>query len=116
MFLGHSVTRTQNLSDDTQKLVDSEIFAFVEEGLTTAREILANHEDQLKVIAEGLLEYETLSGDEIIALLNGAPPVRDVSDDGTKPEGGSAVPVTGETGRRGGDMPDAGGMEPQPQS
>ena len=116
VFLGHSIARTQNLSDDTQKLVDAEIYALVEEGLSTARTVLSDHENDLKLIAEGLLEYETLSGDEIIGFMKGEKPVRDSSDDGTKPDSGSAVPVTGEAGRHGGDVPDSSGMEPQPQS
>ena len=115
VFLGHSITRTQNLSDDTQKLVDAEIYALVEEGLGVARSVLSRHEDELKLIAEGLLEYETLSGEEIIGLLKGRKPVRESSDD-ARPDSGSAVPVTGEAGRRGGRMPDPGGLEPQPQS
>jgi cell division protease FtsH len=116
VFLGHSITRTQNLSDDTQKLVDSEIFALVEEGLKTARTVLKENARELKIIAEGLLEYETLSGEEIVGLLNGDRPVRDSAEGGARPESGSAVPVTGEAARRGGGMPDSGGMKPQPQS
>ncbi|HET7412501.1 MAG TPA: cell division protein FtsH, partial [Pararhizobium sp.] len=68
-------------------------------------------------LAEGLLEYETLSGDEIKALLRGEKPARDLGDD-TPPSRGSAVPKAGakkgsEAGKKG-DEP-GGGMEPQPQ-
>jgi cell division protease FtsH len=116
VFLGHSVTRTQNLSDQTQKLVDSEIFALVEEGLTTARSVLSEFESGLKIIAQSLLEYETLTGDEIIDLLNGIKPTRDNPDDGSKPDSESAVPVTGEVTNKPGGITNPGGMEPQPQS
>jgi len=67
-------------------------------------------------IAEGLLEYETLSGQEIKDLLAGKQPVRDTGDDAPSEGGGSAVPVTGKTmakeprPKKGG----AGDMEPQP--
>ncbi len=114
VFLGHSVTRTQNLSDETQKLVDSEVHRFVDQGYQLATNILEENTDELHVIANGLLEYETLTGDEIKGLLKGEQPVRDTGDD-TPPEAGSAVPTTGGA-KPGDDSPDTGGMEPQPQS
>ena len=64
-------------------------------------------------IARGLLEYETLSGQEIKDLLNGKPPVRDFPAEDTD-QGGpqSAVPVAGRGKKP--PTPDTGGMEPQP--
>jgi len=109
VFLGHSVARTQHLSDETQKAVDEEIYKLVEEGYAKAKEILQQHMDQLHLIAKGLLEYETLTGKEIQDLLDGRPPVRDFGEEpGTA---ASAVPSAG-TPRR--DEPDTGGMAPQP--
>ncbi len=113
VFLGHSVAKHQTVSDETQKIVDAEIKAFVNQGYETAKRVLTDHEDQLHIIAKGLLEYETLSGDEIRDLLEGKPPVRD-SDEDQPPVRASAVPKTGF--KRGeGDAP-TGGMEPQPQA
>ena len=114
VFLGHSVTKTQNLSDETQQLVDSEVHRFVDEGYDTARRILHENIDALHTIANGLLEYETLSGDEIKDLINGKPPIRDSGDE--EPGGSSAVPSAGavKRPREKGDEPDTGGMEPQP--
>ncbi|WP_319775129.1 ATP-dependent zinc metalloprotease FtsH [Breoghania sp.] len=112
VFLGHSVARSQNVSDETQKLVDSEIKGFVNTGYETAKRILTENEDQLHIIAKGLLEYETLSGDEIRNLLDGKPPVRDLDDEPIIR--GSAVPKTG-TPKKDGDEPAGGGLEPQPQ-
>ena len=114
VFLGHSVARTQNMSDETQQLVDSEIHVIVDEGYGTATKMLTDKMDDLHTIANGLLEYETLSGDEIKGLLAGKQPVRDSGDD-TPPETGSAVPVAGKASRGKGDE-DAGDMEPQPQT
>jgi len=96
VFLGHSVARHQNMSEETQRLIDSEVRRIVDEGYETAKTILTDDIDELHVIAKGLLEYETLSGDEIKGLLKGIPPVRDL-DDNVKPEGGpiSSVPKTG---------------------
>jgi len=118
VFLGHSVARTQSLSDETQKLVDDEIHRIVEEGYKTAEKICKKYVKQLHTISEGLLEYETLSGDEIKALLKGKPPIRDFDDDaGGAKAVASAVPSTGKTKKakpKKGDEPDTGGMEPQP--
>ncbi|MBD8893732.1 ATP-dependent zinc metalloprotease FtsH [Roseibium litorale] len=112
VFLGHSVAKNQHVSDETQKVVDAEIKSFVNQGYETAKRILGDHEDQLHTIAKGLLEYETLSGEEIKNLLDGKPPVRDTGDD--QPIGrSSAVPPTGL--KRGGDEA-PGGMAPQPQA
>ncbi|MCF8480353.1 MAG: ATP-dependent zinc metalloprotease FtsH [Rhodospirillum sp.] len=71
VFLGHSVTQHKNLSDATARVIDDEIRRFVEEGEARAREILTTHKDQLETVAHGLLEYETLSGDEVHKLLRG---------------------------------------------
>jgi cell division protease FtsH len=114
VFLGHSVTRTQNLSEETQKLVDSEVHRFVDEGYKLATKMLEEDIDELHIIAKALLEYETLSGAEIKDLLQGKQPVRDSGDD-TPTETGSAVPTSGRA-VRGDDSPDTGGMEPQPQA
>ena len=113
VFLGHSVTRTQNLSDETQKLVDSEVHRFVDQGYQLATNLLKENADELHIIADGLLEYETLTGDEIKGLLKGEKPVRDTGDD-TPPEAGSAVPAAGGAKPDDGSA-DTGGMEPQPQ-
>ena len=71
VFLGHSVTQTKNVSDATARLIDEEVRKFVEGGESTARKILEDHREQLEIIAQGLLEHETLSRDEIEALLRG---------------------------------------------
>ena len=71
VFLGHSVTQTKNVSDATARLIDEEVRKFVEAGEETARQILTEHRPQLEIIAQGLLEHETLSREEIEALLCG---------------------------------------------
>ncbi|WP_319486220.1 ATP-dependent zinc metalloprotease FtsH [uncultured Cohaesibacter sp.] len=115
VFLGHSVAKQQNVSDDTQKLVDAEIKRFVDEGYKKAQEILTEHKDQLEIIAQGLLEYETLSGQEIRDLLEGTPPIRESDDEPSAPKG-SAVPSAGTIKK--GPEPEApqGGAEPHPEA
>jgi len=115
VFLGHSVARQQHVSDETQKLVDEEIKHFVNSGYETAQQVITEHLEDLHTIANGLLEYETLSGDEIRDLLDGKPPVRDTDIGGDPKPKSSAVPKAGKSSRSG-EEPDAGGMEPQPQA
>ncbi len=113
VFLGHSVARQQNVSEKTSQTIDSEVRRLVDGGYEQARKILTAQSDDLETLAQGLLEYETLTGDEIIELLKGNMPVReDLSDDAPpSTPTGSAVPTTG--ARKAGKGGDAG-MEPQP--
>jgi cell division protease FtsH len=111
VFLGYSVSRQQNISESTAQKIDSEIRRLVETGYNEANEILTARRDELEALAKGLLEYETLSGDEIKDLLNGRRPRRDAMIEPATPRA-SAVPTAGKPRPR----PDAGGMEPQPQS
>jgi len=115
VFLGHSVARQQNISEETAQLIDAEVRRLTDEAYAKATEILTEKKDGWIAIAEGLLEYETLSGEEIKALLDGRKPSRDLGDD-TPPSRGSAVPKAGAAKKpRKGNEPDAG-MEPQPQA
>jgi cell division protease FtsH len=112
VFLGHSVTQSKNLSDDTAKLIDQEIRSLITNGEQKARQILHDNIDALHRVAKGLLEYETLSGEEVQALLRGESIVRRDDNDGSKGTAGSAVPTAGRSKPR--EEPDAGGMAPQP--
>ncbi|HEU4475709.1 MAG TPA: ATP-dependent zinc metalloprotease FtsH, partial [Methyloceanibacter sp.] len=115
VFLGHSIARQQNLSDETQTRVDEEIHRLVDEGFELARKILSENLDDLHTVARGLLEYETLSGEEIKDLLKGKPPVREFAAEvPTRPAPASAVPAAGRGKRPPEPEPDTGGMEPQP--
>ena len=116
VFLGHSVARQQNVSEETAQIIDAEVRRLIDEAYTEAKRILTKYKKEWIAIAEGLLEYETLSGDEIKQLMAGEKPSRDLGDD-TPPSRGSTVPKAGSTsGRRkkGGEEPE-GGLEPQPQ-
>ena len=105
-----SVARQQNVSEATAQKIDQEVRRLVEEGHDEARRVLEAKRADLEVLARGLLEFETLSGDEIIDLLNGKKPNRESVIEPTTPRS-SAVPSAG----RGRPRPD-GPMEPQPQA
>ena len=65
VFLGRSVAQQKNLSDNTASIVDTEIRRISDEVYTDAQKILKKHSKQLKDVAEALLEYETLNGEQI---------------------------------------------------
>jgi cell division protease FtsH len=65
VFLGRSVSRQQNVSEETAKKIDAEVKKIVESGYTRAKKILSEKIDELHKVAKALLTYETLSGEEI---------------------------------------------------
>jgi cell division protease FtsH len=113
VFLGHSVTQHKNMSDATAAEVDSEVRRIVDTAYATARKVLTENLDQLHTLGKGLLEYETLSGEEINALLRGEAVIRtdkqDTPPPPKQPTPGrrASVPTSGSK--------DSGGLEPEPQ-
>lgn len=77
VFLGHAVTQTQNVSEATAQIIDQEVRRMIEEAEGKARQILTERLDELHIIAKALLEYESLSSDEIDQVLRGDKIVRD---------------------------------------
>jgi cell division protease FtsH len=112
VFLGYQVSRQQNVSEETNRKIDSEVRKLVETGLEEARTILTEKRADLEVLARGLLEFETLTGDEIKDLLNGIRPVREAVIEPVTPRS-SAVPPAGKQRK----TPDAptGDVAPAPQ-
>ncbi len=104
-----------NAGPDTHELIDAEVRVLVDEGYETAKRILTEKRDDLDRLANGLLEYETLTGKEITRVIHGQPLNRGGGDDDAKDEGGAsgiaAIPKTGKAARpaRGGDD-----LEPEP--
>jgi len=84
IFLGRSVTQSQHVSDSTSQVIDEEVRRLVEAGESKAREILTTYRKDLDRIAGALLEYETLSGKEVTAILNGEEIVREESAEASK--------------------------------
>ena len=82
VFLGRSVTRQQNMSEETAKKVDAEVKKIVDQGYNRARKVLTEKIDDLHKLAKALLVYETLSGDEIRDLiLKNVKPTRSFEDE-----------------------------------
>jgi cell division protease FtsH len=86
LFLGRSVTKQQNMSEETAKKVDSEVKKIVEKGYERAKIVLTDKIDDLHKLAKALLVYETMSGDEIKDLIfkdiRPSRSFKDVSNDG----------------------------------
>jgi cell division protease FtsH len=112
VFLGMSVSRQQNISESTAQKIDVEIRRLVEAGYQEAHKILSEKRADLETLARGLLEFETLSGEEITDLLNGKKPNRESIIEPSAPRT-SAVPPAGKPRPR----PEPGGdVAPQPQA
>jgi cell division protease FtsH len=94
VFLGHSVTQTKNLSEETARKIDGEIRSIIDGAYQRAKTILSEHMDELHLLAKGLLEHETLSGDEIRNVIRGEPIVRNRPDEPVN-QGRGSVPSAG---------------------
>ncbi|WP_405051857.1 ATP-dependent zinc metalloprotease FtsH [Sphingomonas sp.] len=91
-FLGYSQTQRQTMSNETAQVIDTEIRRFVEEGLDRAKHLLNTHIDELHSLAKALLEYETLSGEEIKIVLAGGLIDRGGAAQPSIPTAGSSIP------------------------
>ena len=97
-YLGYGANQRVMMSDETSKLIDKEIRSLVEGAHARATEILGAQEDKLHLLAQALLEYETLTGDEIKALLdNGKIDRPDAPKGALRPVAtqGSSIPKAG---------------------
>jgi cell division protease FtsH len=92
VFLGYSVNRTRQMSNETAQAIDNEIRRIVEEGYERAKHVLDEHRDELESLAQALLEFETLSGDEIKKVLAGETIDRGGAKGPTIPAAGSSIP------------------------
>ncbi len=98
VFLGHSFTQERTISDETASKVDAEVRRIVEEAHEKAKQILMEHRAEFEAVAEALLEYETLTGDEIKTLAGGGQVSRQSPQaTGSKPMTRSTLPSTRKT-------------------
>ena len=94
VFLGHSVTQNKNVSEATAREIDTEIKAVIDHAYAEAKRILTERRDDLEALAKGLLEYETLSGDEIQQVLRGEKIIRKVVDEPAADRSRASVPTS----------------------
>jgi cell division protease FtsH len=92
VFLGYSVNRQKNMSNETAQAIDSEIRRIVEQGYDRAKHLLEENREELESLAKALLEYETLSGDEINKVIAGETIDRGGAKGPAIPAAGSSIP------------------------
>ncbi|SMX30020.1 ATP-dependent zinc metalloprotease FtsH [Pelagimonas phthalicica] len=105
-----------SVSAHTKELIEEEVRNFIQAGYERAREIILERNDDFERLAQGLLEYETLTGEEIQRVMRGEPPHADDDDHGGSAEADkpsiTAIPKTKTKAKPSGD----GGMEPEPNA
>ncbi|MEM9427849.1 MAG: ATP-dependent zinc metalloprotease FtsH, partial [Pseudomonadota bacterium] len=107
-----------SVSANTKELIEEEVQRFIQDGYDWALKIITENETEFERLAQGLLEYETLTGDEIKRVMNGEPPVPPADED-DKPDSGSAPSITGipkAKAKAKKTPPSDGGLEPEPST
>ncbi len=101
-----------SVSAETKRLIEEEVKAIIDEGYRRARQILDENEVEFERLAQGLLEYETLTGDQIRKVMAGEPLSGNDADDADKGSGLGSIAAIPKT------KPKAptGGMEPEPSA
>ncbi len=112
VFLGQQLMQSTSISEETSRKIEEEVRALIQTGMDDARVVMTKHRKQWAAVAEALLEYETLTGDEIQGLIDGKQPTRPDEPDETNGSG-SAVPVIGKRRKDKGGSAAPGG-EPEP--
>ena len=113
VFLGHSVTQNKNVSEATAREIDAEIKDIIDRAYAKAKRLLTENIEELHRLARGLLEHETLTGDEIRTVLRGEPVIRKVVDEPAPETRRASVPTTGRPAPV--PPPSSGGLGPAPQ-
>ena len=111
VFLGHSVTQNKNVSEVTAREIDAEIKQIIDNAYGGAKSLLTERLEELHRLARGLLEDETLSGEDIRTVLRGDPVIRKVVDEPAAESRRASVPSAGRPAA----PPPTGGLGPAPQ-
>jgi cell division protease FtsH len=95
VFLGRSVTKTTNMSEETMQRVDAEVRRIIDEQYAVARKLIEENKDKMHAMANALLEWETIDTDQVKDIMEGKPPrpPKDWTPAPVKPSGG-VPPVT----------------------
>ncbi|GIT85174.1 MULTISPECIES: ATP-dependent zinc metalloprotease FtsH [Roseobacter] len=103
-----------SVSANTKELIEEEVQRFIQDGYESASKIIKENEVEFERLAQGLLEYETLTGEEIKRVMNGDPPVPP-ADQADKPDSGATTSVTAIPKAKANKRPPSeGGLEPEP--
>ncbi|MFW8637054.1 ATP-dependent zinc metalloprotease FtsH [Cribrihabitans pelagius] len=103
-----------SVSAHTKELIEEEVKRLIQDGYERALEILMDKKEEWERLAQGLLEYETLTGDEIKRVMNGEPPQAGEDDDSGEDEGTASVTAIPKAKPK--KSPPEGGLEPEPSS
>jgi len=101
VFLGRSVTQKKSMSDDTAKIIDQEIRRLIEKAESHARKILKKNVKHLHNLAKALLEYETLSGDEVKELVRKGKLKSTKNSDTSGPNKKTSIPLKSKKSSKG---------------
>ena len=74
IFLGRSITRTVNMSEETMRKVDAEVRGIIDQQYALARKLIEDNRDKVEAMAKALLELETVDSDQIGDIMSGQPP------------------------------------------
>jgi cell division protease FtsH len=88
VFLGRSITKTVNMSEETMRKVDAEIRRIIDEQYALARRLIEENRDKVEAMAQALLDWETIDADQIDDIVNGRPPRPPKSSGSVPPAGG----------------------------
>ena len=107
VFLGRSVTKTTNMSEETMRKVDAVIRRIIDEQYTVARKLIEDNQDKMHALAGALLEWETIDAEQLEDIMQGKVPrpPRDFSPSASKASGGTSGGPSGGT---------SGGAKPEP--
>jgi cell division protease FtsH len=105
-----------SVSAATKELIESEVKRIIDEGYDIAAKIIKDKNEEFERLAQGLLEYETLTGEEIKRVIAGLPPTPDPEDDEPSDEGDkpSVTAIPKAKGKK--TPPPSGGLEPEPST
>ncbi len=96
VFLGRSITKTTNMSEETMQKVDKQIRKIIDEQYATARKLIEDNQDKMHAMAKALLEWETIDAEQINDIMEGREPrpPKDWNPPANKPNGGAKPPVS----------------------
>ena len=74
VFLGRSITRSQNISEKTQQEIDAEIRRILDEQYQVAYKILDENRDKMEIMCKALMDWETIDRDQVLEIMAGKQP------------------------------------------